>query len=275
MKRLVLLAAILASPAAAEPLAIYNGRLFIPAKVNGSPTEALLDSGAEATLLDKGFAASIRLPAGERVKLKGSGGEQEAEVVGGVMIEALGQRMEKLDAVVLDLSDLSTRLTKHPTPAIVGRELFDAARIRIDMAGLDVRAVSRDATPAGRKLALTRRHGIEAMPVTIAGVSALADLDFGNGTAVLVSRVMADRLKLKPTGKVQGGGIGGSITRQTAVLPTLTVAGRTFRNVPVQIDPLPNAGEVNIGTSILRHFIVTTDFKARAVWLAPARKARS
>ena len=28
---------------------------------------------------------------------------------------------------------------------------------------------------------------------------------------------------------------------------------------------------MNIGTSILQHFLITTDFKDRAVWLAPVR----
>ena len=50
---------------------------------------------------------------------------------------------------------------------------------------------------------------------------------------------------------------------------SLTVAGRTFRNVPAAIDDQPNANDLNVGTSILKEFLIVTDFKQRAVWLAP------
>jgi predicted aspartyl protease len=261
-------AAFLAGPVAAEPLAVHNGRLFIAAKVNGVPTEALLDSGAEATLLDPALARAAGIPKGQSIQIKGTGGAQQAEVVSDVTVEALGRKLDKLDAVVLDLGDLSARLIQRPIRAIIGRELFDAARIEVDMAGREVRTVDRAHEPRGQRLPLTRQHGIEAVPVTVGTIEALADLDFGNGTAVLVSQALADRLKLQPTGTARGGGIGGEITRKTVILPSLTIAGRTFRHVPAQIDATPNAGELNIGTSILRHFLVTADYSQRAVWLA-------
>ena len=35
------------------------------------------------------------------------------------------------------------------------------------------------------------------------------------------------------------------------------------------IDPGETASDLNIGTSILRHFVFTTDFPGQAVWLEP------
>lgn len=269
IRALLLAALIAAAPASAEPLTVHNGRLFIPAKVNGVATEALLDSGAEATLIDPVLAREAGIARGENIEIKGSGGAQQAEVVSGVTVEALGQELERLDAVVLDLTDLSTRLIQRPTRAIIGRELFDAARIEVDIAAGQVRTVDRTREPRGQRLPLTRQHGIEAVPVTVSGVPALADVDLGNGTGVLVSEALADRLRLQSTGTAKGGGIGGEITRRTIVLPSLTLAGRTFRNVPAQIDATPNAGDLNIGTSILGHFLMTADFSQRTLWLAP------
>lgn len=66
-----------------------------------------------------------------------------------------------------------------------------------------------------------------------------------------------------------GGGIGGETTRQVITLKSLELAGKRFENVPAAIDESERQHEANVGVSILRHFLITTDFKARAVWLAP------
>jgi predicted aspartyl protease len=264
---LVLLAA--SSGALAEPLMVRNGRLFIAASVNGVPTEALLDSGAEATLVDPELAGRAKLPAGQATVIKGSGGQQQARIVPDVAVQAMGITLHPEAVVVLDLTDLSQRLIKHPTQAIVGRELFDAARLRVDIPGGTIERVSPDVTPPGRRLPLTAHAGIESLRVEVNGVAANADFDLGNGSDVMISRAMARKLGLKVTGRKSGGGIGGEIMRDTVVLGRLHVGGAIFRNVPATIDDQPSANDLNVGTSILKNFLITTDFKQRAVWLEP------
>jgi hypothetical protein len=77
------------------------------------------------------------------------------------------------------------------------------------------------------------------------------------------------KLGLKVLGKRAGGGIGGAVQRDFVRLDQLEVAGRTFRNVTANIDDQPSHNDMNIGTSILKNFLITTDFKGRAVWLQP------
>jgi hypothetical protein len=260
----------LASAALAEPLVVHEGRLFIQAKINGAVTEALLDSAAEATLVDPAFAAAARLPTGQEITIRGSGGEAKARVVEGVKLELLGRNVPLEAVVVSDLSEISKRLIKRPTHAIVGREAFDAMPLLIDIEGGGTITVAAG-PPRGTRLALTAHAGVEAIPVLAGTMSAQAEFDLGNGSGVLVSRAVAEKLKLAVTGKKSGGGIGGELVRDTTVLPSLTVAGRTFHDVPAAIDDLPTANDFNIGTSILRHFLITTDFKQRAVWLEPRK----
>ena len=270
MIRALLLAALLmATPALAEPMSSYNGRLFVNATVNGVPTEALLDSAAETTIVDPALAAKARLGNGQPIEIKGSGGTQTVSIVSGVNVSALGQQLSNLDVVVMDLGDLSSRLIKRPTSMVLGREIFDSARLRIDMKGGHVQAIPRSTEPAGKRLPLSTQHGVEALPVTVNGTGVQAELDFGNGSQVLISKALAERLELQPTGTVSGGG--GAITRKTVQLKSLEVGGVTFNDVPAAIDELPNAGDLNLGTSILRHFVVTTDYQQKAVWLAKAR----
>ena len=248
---------------------VDHGRLFIRGEVDKVSTEALLDSGAESTIIDPILAAKAGITGGTATDVKGSGGAAPARVVTGVTIKALGVTLTDREIAVLNLSDVSTRLIKRPTMAIFGRELFDAARLRIDIERGAIEALSANSMPAGQRLALTAHAGIESAPVKVNGISAAADFDLGNGGDVLVSAAFAKRLRLKLLGAKAGGGIGGSIQRQQVRLASLTIAGRTFRNVPAQVDPLANAGEVNIGTSILRQFVVTTDFGGHAIYLAP------
>jgi len=274
MKHALLMASfLLTSPAFAEPLTVDNGRLFITAKINGVATEALLDSGAEASLFDPALAKEANFGSGEKVMMKGSGGEQAVEVVSNVRIEALGRTIPAAEVVVMDMTDLSTRLIKRPTKAIVGRELFDAGPIRIDLAKGDVQALTAGQAPRGAKLPLTEHGGIETVPVRLGATRAMAVVDFGNGTGVMIGKELAEKLKLKSIGKMKGGGIGGEIERDVVRLPALTVAGKTFHNIEASVDQTSSRAELNIGTPILKHFIVTADFKGRSAWFEPIKGA--
>lgn len=274
MRRLVALAALfaLAAPATAEPLRSFNGRLFIDARIAGVATEALLDSGAEATVVDSSLAAKARLPEGTPQTMRGSGGTASARLVEGVTVSALGIELHPEAVVVMDLSEVASRLIKHPTHAIVGRELFDAARLRIDIAAGRIHAISRATEPPGMRLPLTGHAGIESIPVVANGRRVAAEFDLGNGSGVLISRGLAKRLKLRVVGRKEGGGIGGPVMRDLVTIASLDVAGRRFRNVTAAVDDQPNANDLNVGTSILRHFLITTDFNKRAVWLRPLRR---
>jgi hypothetical protein len=260
-----------AAPAHADPLIFDNGRVFITARINGVATEALLDSAAEATLVDEAFAARAKLPQGTTQTLRGSGGSASARLVEGVTISALGVDLHPEAVAVTDLSQLSKRLIKRPTNLVLGRELFDATRLRIDLAHRRISVASRATQPRGKKLMLTEHAGVEAIPVVAGGQTVQAEFDLGNGSAVLISRALANRLGLKIIGRKPGGGIGGEVNRDLVTIPVLRVAGTPFRAVVAAIDDQPNANDLNIGTSILRHFLMTTDFKQRAVWLAPNR----
>jgi predicted aspartyl protease len=260
---------VIAAPVDADPLLFDHGRLFIQIRIDGVPSEALLDSGAEATLVDSALAARSKMPEGKQQTIRGSGGETKARLVEGVTIEAVGVQLHPEAIVVTDLSDLSKRLIKRPTQAIVGRELFDAARLSVDIPRGKIRVLGSDQAPRGTRLPLTAHAGIEAVPVSVGGEVVQAEFDLGNGSDVLISRSLARRLNLKVVGRKSGGGIGGAVQRDMVKLGLLEVAGTRFRNVDAAIDDQPNANELNIGTSILKNFLITTDFKNRAVWLEP------
>lgn len=262
------------------PFDVQHDRLFIDTQVNGRPVRALLDSAAELSVLDAKTALALGIGGDKAQEVKGSGGTLEGTMADGVKVSAGPYRLAPQTVMIADLSDISRRLNGgKPIALILGRPFFDARRWTIDFVARRVSPASPVRRPAGQRLPLKTVHGIETMPVTIEGhAPAQAAFDLGNGSGVLIGKAYAARIGLNApsriTGATKGGGLGGAIARQQIVLRTLTVAGHVFRDVPAAIDPTDNAEDVNIGTDILRHFRITTDYPGHAVWLAPQPRDR-
>jgi predicted aspartyl protease len=268
---LALVLLVLPAAAAAEPLEVFNNRLFIPVTVNGERTEALLDSAAELTIVDDDFARALNLASTGSAAAHGSGAAtMEARFADHVAVEAIGVSIE-LRVGILDLDEVGGRLIGRPVRMLLGRDLFDQARLRIDIAGGTIEEY--DGAPRGVRLPLGEHRGTPTVPAAVEGHAAVqAVFDTGNGSMVLVGGAYARRIGLTGARIVaheEGGGLGGARRRDIVVLRSLTLAGRTFRNVRAAIDPGETASDLNVGTSILRHFLITTDFPHRAVWLEP------
>ncbi len=261
-----------AAPAGAIQLRVADDRIYLPAAINGVAVEALLDSAAETSIVDAAFAAQLRLPAGEAVTARGTGAATAAAtLVKGVGIDVAGLRLRPSEVAIIDLADIARRLARPAMPLVLGRELFDAARLSIDIDAGWLAVVPRAAAPAGVRLPLTARRGIETVPLTIEGHAAQADFDLGNGGTVLIGAAFAERHRLldgRPTALIPGGGIGGEAHQTSFTLASLTLAGRRFFDVPAAIDLSPTASDANVGVRLLRRFGVVTDFAARSVWLA-------
>jgi hypothetical protein len=255
-------------------LQLFNNRIFVAAAVNGVPVTALLDSGAEMTVLDDDFASRVGINASGGAAAKGSGAAVlQARFGQEVTIDVAGLSMPHRTVAILDLEDISDRLVGRPVEVIVGREVFDAARLRIDIEGRHLAPVDRSEQPPGQSFALTAHRGIETIPVSVEGhPPSQGVFDLGNGSDLMIGRSYAEKLGLtKPervAGQRKGGGIGGELVRDLVILTSLTIGSHTFRNVPAAIDASPTAADVNIGTSILREFIITADFQQRTLWLA-------
>jgi predicted aspartyl protease len=259
--------------AAAHPLKEHNNRLFIPVTINGVKAEALLDSAAEMTFVDPRFAQELGLVAKGSETAQGSGGATRVQFADGVKIEAAGVKLANLTVALLDMADLSKRLAENDLRIILGREFFDAARVRIDIAGARIETLDPSERPRGVKLALTSARGIESVPCRIEGVETHADIDLGNGSDVLIGRAFAQANGLldpaRITGRKTGGGIGGTVDRDMVTLAIIEIAGVKFTNVPAAIDPQTTAGPVNVGTSILRRFVLVIDYGGHAAWFEP------
>jgi hypothetical protein len=226
-------------------------------------------------LVDRGFAQALKLHGGTTVSGQGSGQASfDADLINGVTLEALGLSLPDQTVAVTDLKDVGRRLLGRQIDVILGREIFDAARLDIDIEGHRIAVVPRETVPRGERLELITEHGVETVPVSVeSGAPVRATFDLGNGSQVLIGSAFAGRAGLLTDGRRlatrRGGGLGGEAIRKLIVLRSLEIAGRRFADVSAAIDPQSSASDVNIGVAILRHFWITTDFANHAVWLAP------
>ena len=190
-------AALPGSPPAAPgsyPVALTRGsRLLVDARVNGHAVKALLDSAAEATLIDPAFAGALKLASGTTVTGQGSGDASfDAALIKGVELQVFGVTLPDQTVAVTELADVGRRLLGQPLDVILGREIFDAARLRIDIEGRRITVVPRDTVPPGIRLDLTTENGVETLPVRLEDAGEQrAVFDLGNGSEVLVGSKLA------------------------------------------------------------------------------------
>lgn len=286
-RRQVLMAGALACASGAFPLrahaatvyplkATTGGRLLIAAKVNGHDVEALLDSAAEASFLDSEVAKKIGLAGAGSVGAKGSGEKNfTVPLAKGVTLSAAGITMRDQTIAVSSLADVGKRLLGHPLDMILGREIFDAARLRIDIGRRQIEVLDDRTEPRGTRFQTKTVNGIEVFPLRVEGEEALAALDIGNGSGVLVGAPYAKRRGFLTDGRAvtqaKGGGLGGETQRRVIALKSLEVAGVTLKDVAGSIDEGDSATDLNVGISVLEHFVITTDFRVHALWLDPVK----
>ncbi len=260
--------------AAPAPLRIEGNRLFIPVTIQGVETEALLDSGAEMTLLDTAFARRAGLVAFGEEQARGTGaGTQSVQFAEGVTILAAGETLAGRMVAIMDLGDISERLIGSPLTAILGREFFDAGAVYLDVEAGILEAVPADFEPRGDMLPLSDAHGIKQMPVTLNGQPVMADFDLGNGSEILLSAAFAESAGLMREdnilGTTVGGGIGGPVERTLVRIDTLTIGSTTLRDLTGAVSPASDGADMNIGVSVLRGFRMVIDYPQDSVWLEP------
>src|SRR3954452_8835465 len=104
---------------------LFRGnRIVVPVTINGHQTQALLDTGASMTTIDRTYARSIGLPQGFEIKAKGAGGDVEAELVTGLTVDVGALRIDKGNVGVMDLATVARGIGR-PINVVLGRDFFN------------------------------------------------------------------------------------------------------------------------------------------------------
>ena len=232
-----------------------GGVPIVAARVMGLTIPALLDSGAQSSVIDRGLAARLGLTATALAPLIIAFGVSGAPQLGRTArldVGLGGLTLQGLHAAVFDLAPI-TVASGRPFGLILGQDVLKAMIADIDFPGgrLALRASIGHAPPPGARAIPVRSNGRELLaPVTVEAATLEAVIDTGATVALALS---AD--KARASGLLAGRRIdwmpsitfGGASQDRVVEVDSVSFAGETRRDVRVAIytpsraAPLPDA----------------------------------
>ncbi len=247
---------------------LSSGSIVVEVMLAGERVDAILDTGASHTVIDKALADRLGLTADASVSVGSVSGQVQAREGKGVAVH-IGESTYQADPLIVDLS--ATGLDQG---VIVGRDFFDAHVVAIDFAGSRVRVLDREqvsALPADSIPLSTTSTRILSFPVRVAGRDMPAELDLGSQLAMTLSPAAADIVA--PDGHRSTwiiGDISGFKVVESVSIPELTAAGEELHTIPaIIVDRGDGAVSMRMGLPIIRRFSLVLDLGHQQMWLKP------
>lgn len=258
------------------PFLLFRGKILFQAKVAGRPVTALLDSGADFSMIDAALAKSLGLPPGDAVNIAGTSGNVPATMARGVDLDVPGQFRSINQMLAVDLAPAS-KLLGRKLDLVLGGDVMRKLSLGIDFRRRLFRFGRSGVKPAGFTAIPLQRAKFAAFATARSGGKPLRlEIDLGfNGDISLSPEAWA---KVKPANtrisENVGAGANGSLQAIVqARLPDLAIATLDEPDVDVDVrtQPASFAGQVDglLGTAILERYDMVLDVGANMLWLRP------
>lgn len=241
----------------------------VDATVNGRPVRALVDSGAQYSVIDAAFAAHLGLPGAFAAPMIAYGVGGKPQLGRGVSLDvAVGDlALPALRAAVLDLGPISGGVGLS-VPFVLGQDLLSEVLADIDFPGRRIRFVQPEAyeTPPGAFAVPARRKGRALLAqVRVEGAPLEPVLDTGASSALVLAHDVAEEAGLLSGREVRPARsmvLGGVASGRMVTVSTLAFGGEVLRDVPVHIyqrQPMPGFPSGLLGVGALRRFRAVLD----------------
>ena len=225
-------------------LAFDAPRTLLPtveATIAGRTVRALVDSGAQFSVIDRALFADLGLARTFDMPLLAYGVGGGAQVGKGVTLDlGLGAtRIENLRAAILDLGPLA-RAEGLSTPLILGQDLLSQGLLDIDLKRRRMRFVARETPLPAEVSPIDVRKVGKALGATISveGAAIEAVVDTGASGLLALSREAAQGAGLLD-GRDQARGsslvLGGAVASTLVEARTVTFGDRLYERVPTAI----------------------------------------
>ena len=222
----------------------------VAATVNGTPLRALVDSGAQYSVIDRSLVQTLGLTNLFNIPMVAYGVGGEAQVGRGATLEAtVGRlRLNGLRAAILDLGPLAGEQGLG-APLILGQDVLRELVLELDTTERRMRFLKREAwapTPNLAPVAVTRAGRALQAAITVEGATVDAVIDTGASALLAVTRETAQAAGLLD-GRERTPGrsivLGGTVRAETVTVRTLTFGDELYRDAEVAIyDDVPVPG---------------------------------
>lgn len=253
------------------PLPERGGLIEIAVAVNGAPTRAVVDSGAQFSAIDRTLAERLDLPrtlAAPILAYGVSGGPSLSHTVR-LNLGLPGLAIPRLRAAVLDLAAISGA-TGRDFQLLIGRDVLRHLVVEADFPRARARFLTREAFRPPRDamlIPLRNKGGAPMVSVQIEAAPALDVLvDTGASGVLALSAGAATRAGLlapgRPVSSAHSVSLGGLSLDRLVTASTVRVAGMTLHQADVQIyTPAANAPAPSglLGTGLFRKFRMSLD----------------
>ena len=250
--------------------------------MEGREVWAVLDNGAERTVIDAGFANAAGLHVGlpvDQMRLA-TGGATKTGRVANVHIVLTGQGSIEATLASADLTYLS-KVTGRPISLVLGKEVLLSFALVVlpskktfefwpsSTLTLPPEAPRLMIPPTAAPVILD--NGIPQVRVSLGGKPALLAVDLGDSHVVSLDQSAWHRLGLDGFATIGGtaaGADGRVVPTRTTIVGTLTVGPVTGYNATVTGGPDgPNGGDGRLGMGFFAHYDFAIDLPARRIWL--------
>jgi predicted aspartyl protease len=254
------------------PFELRGGHIFVPVKVGGIDTHALLDTGASVHMLDRSFALQhgIGFSFATAIEVQAGHSRERLPVARNVPIELFGARVKLSFAPVSEIAFADL---------VIGTSVLSSFVMQIDYANARIRFTSHDAVKlkehANVELRRSSASDLPALRANVDGEDVWLMLDTGlTGPLILTPRFADPRGWPEDTGTIGFDAFGTAKAMTRYRVPLIQIGPYDLRGVVAAVPAdgrLPRlltaseAGRVRLsgvlGAEILKHFLVTLDLK--------------
>jgi predicted aspartyl protease len=254
-----------------------DNHLFLEVEVAGRKVEAILDTGAEVSFLDLGFARTAGLELRPHVSVRIAEGRQmQAWRVSGVAVAIAGQfELDYRHLTTLDMAAIS-RASGRKVAFVLGRDVLRNVALVMDplMGQLEFHPSGTFHPTDAVRIDLLEHNPVVELEINAQKARVLIDTGFSH-TVVLPDEIWP---RVFPIGTRTGtvvslGPDGGELEVETAIADEIRLGSLRIPQVRVGRGSSSDARTGLLGMEILGQFQLALDLKAGWLWLTPLSRA--
>jgi predicted aspartyl protease len=261
------------------PLQEHDGHYYVQVRIHDRPFTFLIDTGAQAVVLDSRTAAAVGVKPEGHLEVAGA---QRTGGLGVGNLSGLQIGSATLPLRVVSVLDLSHVTGDFQADGVLGYPFFASAEVTFDAAGKTMTFGKPGSLhPSGSPMAIDVDRRLVEMNGAVNGADGRFVIDTGNSGELLLFRpFMRDHAGLIPAGERQFAnsyGVGGSVQAVTAIVDELDLGPYRFFNRYANL-MLADQGAFadrfdagNVGIGVLRNLVVTFDESNAKMYATPSR----